>query len=162
MWAAGSAAGINPIPILDLAGGSAITIKMVVELARVYKQPIDTDTVVKLLEQLGKNLIAMVGATAATPAVASVIAAMLKTVPGVGTIAGGLIQGVVQALVTKWIGGVFIKYFQEEMKPSQAGMAELARDQWQRLTRPDSLRKLIQIGRQQISSDGDTSGDGDA
>ena len=68
MWAAGGAAGINPIPLLDIAGGSAITIKMVLELARVYKQSIDTDTIVKLLEQLGKNLIAMVGVTAATPA----------------------------------------------------------------------------------------------
>lgn len=150
MWAAGSAAGVNPIPLLDIAGGTAITAKMVLDLARVYKQPIDADAVVKLLEQLGKNLVAMVGATAATPAVAGAIGAMLKTVPGIGTIAGGLVQGVVQALVTRWIGNVFVKYFQQEMKPPPGGLAELARDQWQQITRPESLRKLIQIGRREL------------
>jgi hypothetical protein len=159
MWAAGSAAGINPIPLLDIAGGSAITVKMVLDLARVYKQPIDADTVVKLLEQLGKNLIAMVGATAATPAVAGAIGAMLKTVPGIGTIAGGLVQGVVQALVTRWIGNVFVKYFQQEMKPPPSGLAELARDQWQQLTRPESLRRLIQIGRRERDSSSDAEED---
>lgn len=159
MWAAGGAAGINPIPLLDIAGGSAITVKMVLELARVYKQSIDTDTVVKLLEQLGKNLIAMVGATAAAPALASGIGALLKTVPGIGTLAGGLVQGTVQAVVTRWIGNVFVKYFQEEMKAPPGGFAELARDQWQELTRPESLRKLIQVGRRELSVATDPEGD---
>ena len=40
----------------------AITVKMVLDLAAVYQQKIDADTVVTLLGQLGKNLIAMVGA----------------------------------------------------------------------------------------------------
>ena len=151
MWAAGGAAGINPIPLLDVAGGSAITINMVLELARIYKQPIDTDTVVKLLEQLGKNLVAIVGVTAATPALASGVGSLLKTVPGIGTIAGGIVQGTVQAVVTRWIGNVFIKYFQQEMKPPAGGLAELAHQQWQLLTQPDSLRKLVQQGRQKLS-----------
>ena len=153
MWAAGSAAGVNPIPLLDIAGGSAITVKMVLDLARVYKQSIDSDTVVKLLEQLGKNLVAMVGATAATPAVATAIATMLKTVPGIGTIAGGLVQGAVQALVTRWIGNVFVQYFQQEMKTPPSGMAEFARDQWQQLTQPESLRQLVRIGRREWNKD---------
>ena len=136
---------------------------MVLELARVYKQPIDADTVVKMLEQLGKNLIAMIGATAAAPAVASGIGSLLKTVPGIGTIAGGLIQGTVQALVTRWIGNVFQKYFQEEMKAPPGGLAELAREQWQQLTRPESLRKLIQqsrlqMGRRELSVASDEEG----
>lgn len=151
MWAAGGAAGINPIPLLDIAGGSAITVKMVLELARVYKQSIDADTVVKMLEQLGKNLVAMVGVTAATPALASGVGALLKTVPGIGTLAGGLVQGTVQALVTRWIGNVFQKYFQDEMKAPTGGFAELAREQWQELTQPESLRKLIQLSRRELS-----------
>jgi len=152
MWAAGGAVGLNPIPLLDLAGGSAITVKMVLDLAQVYRQSIDTDTVVKMLEQLGKNLIAMVGAIAAAPAVATGVGSLLKTVPGIGTIAGGLLQGITQALVTRWIGNVFIVYFQQEMKAPPSGLAELARDQWQELTRPESLRKLIKLGRRELSS----------
>jgi len=159
MWAAGTAAGVNPIPLLDIAGGSAITVKMVLELARVYKQPIDADTVIKMLEQLGKNLIAMVGATAAAPALASGIAALLKTVPGIGTLAGGLVQGTVQALVTRWIGNVFVKYFQDEMKAPPGGFAELASKQWQRLTQPAALAKLIQSGRRELSIEPEMEGE---
>jgi small GTP-binding protein len=152
MWAAGGAAGVNPFPILDVAGSSAITLKMVLDLARVYRQPLDTDLAVKILAQLTKNLLAMVGATAAAPVAASVIASMLKTVPGVGTIAGGLVQGLVQALVTRWIGNVFVRYLQNEMHDPPGGLVETARNEWERLTRPDSLRKLITQSREHFTS----------
>ena len=140
MWAAGGVAAINPIPLLDLAGGTAITVKMVLDLAEVYKQKIDVDTIVTLLGQLGKNLIAMVGATAAAPAMAAGVASLLKTVPGIGTIAGGIMQGLVQALVTRWIGRVFVEYFRNEMQPPPGGLAELARRKWAEVTQPDQLR----------------------
>ena len=152
MWAAGSATAINPFPLLDLAGGSAITVKMVLDLAAVYQQKIDVDTVVTLLGQLGKNLVAMVGASAAAPALAAAIGSLLKTVPGVGTIAGGVIQGLVQAVVTRWIGRVFCEYFRNEMQPPLGGLAELARRKWVEVTRPDQLKRLIQVGRERLES----------
>jgi small GTP-binding protein len=150
MWAAGGAAAINPFPLLDLAGGSAITVKMVLDLAGVYGQRIDADTIVTLLGQLGKNLVAMVGATAAAPALGAGIGSLLKTVPGIGTIAGGVVQGLVQALVTRWIGRVFCEYFRNEMQPPPGGLAELARRQWAEVTRPEQLKKLIQLGRERL------------
>lgn len=151
MWAAGGAAAINPFPLLDLAGGSAITVKMVLDLAAVYGQRIDADMIVTLLGQLGKNLIAMVGASAASPALAAAVGSVLKTVPGIGTIAGGIVQGLVQALVTRWIGRVFCEYFRNEMQPPPGGLAELARRQWADVTKPEQLRKLIQLGRERLS-----------
>jgi small GTP-binding protein len=153
MWAAGGAAAVNPFPLLDLAGGSAITVKMVLDLAHVYQQRIDADTVITLLGQLGKNLVAMVGASAAAPALAAGIASLLKTIPGIGTIAGGAIQGLVQAVVTRWIGGVFCEYFRHEMQPPPGGLAELARRKWAEVTQPDELRKLIQQGRERLAKD---------
>lgn len=153
MWAAGGATAVNPFPLLDLAGGSAITAKMVLDLAAVYHQRIDVDTVITLLGQLGKNLVAMVGASAAAPAVAAAIGSLLKTVPGIGTIAGGAIQGLVQAVVTRWIGRVFCEYFRNEMQPPPGGLAELARRKWADVTRPEELRKLIQLGRERLTKD---------
>jgi uncharacterized protein (DUF697 family) len=155
MWAAGGATAINPFPLLDLAGGSAISVKMVLDLAAVYQQKIDADTIVTLLGQLGKNLIAMVGTSAAAPALAAAIGSLLKTVPGIGTIAGGIIQGLVQALVTRWIGRVFCEYFRNEMQPPPGGLAEVARRQWAEVTRPDQLRKLIQMGRDKLTKSND-------
>jgi hypothetical protein len=151
MWAAGSATGLNPIPLLDIAGGTAITVKMVLELARTYKQPLDTLAAIELLEGLGKSLIAMLGATAATPAVTGAIGTLLKTVPGIGTIAGGLLQGTVQALVTRWIGNTFVEYFQREMQTPPGGLAELARAKWAELTTTNAIRQLVLMGRERLN-----------
>ena len=158
MWAAGSATAVNPIPLLDIAGGSAITAKMVFDLADVYQQPIDSDTVVTLLGQLGKNLIAMLGTTAIAPAVTAAIGTMLKTIPGIGTITGGLLQGSVQALVTRWIGNVFCEYFKNEMKTPPGGIAEIARGEWAKLTAEKALKKLVLSGRSQLKEAEETNG----
>ncbi len=158
MWAAGSAAALSPLPLLDLVAGSAITAKMVVELARVYQRDFDLDAATQLLGQLGKNLIAILGVSAATPAVTSAVASLLKTIPGAGTIAGGLLQGLVQVLVTRWVGCVFIRYFAEEMDRSAESLPDLARREWQRLTQPSELAKLVQMARRHWSrrDDGDS------
>ncbi len=147
-WGAGGAAALTPFPIVDLVAGCAISTKMVVELGRVYRQEIDLDTAVKLLGQLGKNLLSILGASAATPLVASIVASLIKTVPGVGTIAGQLLQGTVQALITRWIGAVFIHYFKGEMQQPEGGLTALARKEWERLTTIDELRRLIKMARE--------------
>jgi predicted GTPase len=150
MWAAGGAAAANPVPLLDLAIGSGILVKMSLDLAAVYKQRVDSETVVEMLAQLGKNLVAMLGASAAAPALGSAIGSLLKTVPGIGWIAGGLLQGVVQALVARWIGRVFKRYYRTEMQPPPGGLAELAREEWKVVTSADELRKLVTRGREKI------------
>ena len=142
-WGAGGAAALTPFPVIDLAAGCGISTKMVLDLARVYRQDVDLDVAVSLLGQQGKNVVAVLGTSAAAPAVTSVAASLLKTVPGVGTLAGGILQGIVQALVTRWIGAVFVEYFKNRMQAPPEGMAELARQQWQRVTAPEELRKLI-------------------
>jgi small GTP-binding protein len=153
-WACGAAAALSPLPLLDLFASSALTVKMVIDLARVYRQEIDFDVAVNTLGQLGKNLIAILGVNAAAPAVAAALASLLKTVPVAGTIAGGALQGLVQALVTRWIGAVFIGYFQAEMKLPPEGLANLARREWQRLTSPGELVKFIQQARERLRGDG--------
>ena len=73
----------------------------------------------------------------------------IKTVPGVGTIAGGALQGLVVALITRWIGAVFIQYFKHEMQEPPGGLANMARREWQRLTKIDELRKFVQAAHRQ-------------
>lgn len=151
-WGAGAAAALSPVPVMDLVAGGAITTKMVVDLARIYRQDMDSEAVVNLLSQLGKNLLAILGVSAATPLVATTVASLLKTVPGAGTLAGGALQGIVQALVTRWIGTVFIEYFQREMQAPPGGIAELARLEWQKLTTFSALRAFVQTARQRLFS----------
>jgi uncharacterized protein (DUF697 family) len=122
----------------------------VLDLARVYRQPIDFEIAVNLLSQLGKNLIAILGINAAAPAAAAAIASLLKSIPVAGTIAGGALQGIVQALVTRWIGLVFITYFQSDMKVPPDGLANLARRQWQELTDPARLMQFLKEARSRL------------
>jgi len=149
-WAAGGAAALSPTPVLDLLAGSAITVRMVVELARAYRQEVDMEVATRLLGQLGKNLIAILGVSAATPALSTAVAQMLKTIPGAGTIAGGVLQGIVQALVTRWIGSVFQQYFKQEMRTPPEGLAEIAREQWKKLTSIAELRQLVSKARSNL------------
>ncbi|MCA9174576.1 MAG: DUF697 domain-containing protein [Planctomycetales bacterium] len=154
-WAAGGAAAISPLPLMDLAAGSALTAKMAIDLGRVYRQEMDTDTAVTLLAQLGKNLISILGVSAATPLVATGLASTMKTVPGIGTLAGGLLQGVVQAFVTRWIGAVFVGYYQNEMvRENKSALASLARKEWERLTTIDELRRFIRDARANLRGRG--------
>ena len=104
------------------------------------------DTAGQLIGQLGKQLVSIAGANVAAPLTASALASLLKTVPGVGTIAGGALQGLVQVLVTRWIGGVFIEYFRGEMCLPAAGWASLARAQWDRVTKPAELSNMVRAG----------------
>jgi len=151
MWTAGGVAAVNPLPMVDVAAGLAISTKMVIDLAKVYKQDVDLDTASSLIGELGKNLIAILGATAITPMVTTGVASLLKTVPGAGTVAGGLLQGTVQAVVTRWIGAVFIQYFRDEMQTPTGGLAALARRKWAEVTSVNELRKLVQAARQRVS-----------
>ena len=146
-WACGATAALSPMPVLDLFATSALTTKMVVDLARAYRQDLDLNTAVTLLGQLGKNLIAILGINAAAPAAAAAIASLLKAIPLAGTLVGGALQGIVQALVTRWIGLVFIRYFQADMKLPAEGLANVARQEWQRLTSPAELVKFVQQAR---------------
>ena len=69
-----------------------------------------------------------------------------------GQIAGGVLQGAVQALITKWIGAVFIEYFRNEMQTPEGGMAGLARRQWEQVTMISELRKLVTSARQKLTA----------
>ena len=145
-WGAAGAAALSPFPVVDLAAGCAVSTKMVLDLARIYHQDMDQETAMKTLSELSKHLIGLLGGVTATAAVGS----LLKTIPGAGWVVGGLLQGVSQALVTRWIGSVFIEYFGTAMQRPEGGMAGLARRQWEEMTNIKQLRKLIRTAQKNL------------
>ena len=151
MWGAGGVAAVNPFPVVDLVAGSAISTKMIMDIADVYQQKVDLETASQWLSEMGKNLIGFLGAQGATVAVTSVVASLIKSIPFAGTIAGGVLQGAVQALITKWIGATFIEYFRNEMNVAEGGLASLARRQWEAVTTIDEIRKLVQTARGKLT-----------
>jgi hypothetical protein len=146
MWQAGAAAALSPLPVVDVVAGVGITSHMVLQLARVYRQSIDLDTAGRLLAELGKQLVSVAGANVAGPATAAAVASSLKTIPGAGTIAGGVLQGLVQVVVTRWIGSVFIEYFRNEMRTPTGDLASLARAEWAKVTAKEELARIVKSG----------------
>lgn len=152
MWTAGGVAAASPFPLIDLAAGCAVNTKMVMDLAKVYQQSIDLETVTSLIGQMGKTLLTTISTNTTGPIIAAAVGSMLKTVPGIGTVAGGAVQGVAQAIVARWIGYVFIDYFKNEMQQPEGGFAALARSKWNMLTSVAELRKLVKEARNQEHS----------
>lgn len=153
MWGAGGVAALSPFPMVDLIAGSAISTKMILDLADVYNQKVDLEMARSWLAEMGKNLVGFLGAQGAAVAITAVTSSLVKTIPFAGTFAGGVLQGAVQALITKWIGSVFIEYFRDEMRTPEGGFAGLARRHWEKVMAVDELRKLVQTARSKLSDE---------
>lgn len=138
VWKAGLAAAINPMPMADLGVAFGLLAKMGLDLGRVYRQEVDLAAIERLLGELK--------GVATTMGIASVGASAIKTFPGMGTLAGGVLQGLTQALLARWVGRIFIEFFRHDMRAPEGGIEALARTAWQQVTRPVELDGLIREG----------------
>ncbi len=105
LWA--GAAGLVPIPLVDVAVVGGVQLQMLRKLSEIYSVPFS--------ENMGKSVLASV-AGAVIPASTATTAAMgagslIKGLPGVGTLVGALTMPVVSAGATYVIGKVFIQHF---------------------------------------------------
>lgn len=92
-------AGLVPIPLLDIAAVSAVQLDMLKQLAKLYGEDFK--------ESSGKSWIsAIAGST-----MARMGASLVKTVPGIGSILGGVTMSVLSGASTYSIGQVFIWHF---------------------------------------------------
>ena len=105
LWS--GAAGLIPIPLVDMAAVGGVQLQMLRRLSEIYGVPFS--------ENRGKSIIAsLAGAvipasTATTTAVG--VGSLVKSLPGVGTAVGALTMPVFSAGATYVIGKVFIQHF---------------------------------------------------
>jgi uncharacterized protein (DUF697 family) len=105
LWS--GAAGLIPIPFVDMAAVGGVQLQMLRRLSEIYGVPFS--------ENRGKSIIAsLAGAvipasTATTTAVG--VGSLIKGLPGVGTAIGALTMPVFSAGATYVIGKVFIQHF---------------------------------------------------
>ncbi len=98
LWAMG--AGAVPLPVLDVAAVTMVQLDMLKQLSRVYGNDYN--------ESFGKNLIsAIAGST-----LARIGASMIKAIPGVGTILGGVSMVILSGASTYAMGKVFVNHFE--------------------------------------------------
>jgi uncharacterized protein (DUF697 family) len=98
LWSMG--AGLIPIPLLDLAAVTAIQVDMLQQLANLYQ--------VDYSKSMGKTLVsALVGST-----FAKIGAMLVKAIPGIGTVLGGVSMSVLSGASTYAVGHVVIGHLE--------------------------------------------------
>jgi len=97
------AVGLTPTPFFDLAALTAVQLKLVSDLADIYEQPFQENIVRSLLSSLtGWGVRGLISRP---------LASMIKAIPGLGTLAGGMASSAFGYASTYAIGKVFILQF---------------------------------------------------
>jgi uncharacterized protein (DUF697 family) len=110
-------AGLIPVPFLDLAAICGLQIKMVADLCNQYETPFK--------EQKGKAIIAaLLGYIVPDSLSRGLMGSLLKAIPIVGPIAGGLSMSVFTGAATYGIGNIFVRHLESggtllDMDPSK-------------------------------------------
>jgi uncharacterized protein (DUF697 family) len=100
---AAMAVGLAPIPLLDLAGISAIQVELVHTLAKKYGVPFRADAVKTIISSLVGGVLPV----AFAPAVAS----LAKFIPIIGWTASGVSMSLLGGATTYALGSVFMRHF---------------------------------------------------
>jgi len=104
-WSA--AAGVIPVPIVDMLAVGGLQLQMLRRVAEIY-EPISA---VHFSEERGKAIIASLVGTGTATVTGVGIASVMKGIPGLGTILASLAMPALSAAATYAIGHVFIKHF---------------------------------------------------
>jgi len=105
LWS--GAAGLIPIPLVDMAAVGGVQLQMLRRLSEIYGVPFSENRGKSILASLAGAVIP--ASTATTTAVG--VGSLVKSFPGVGTAIGALTMPVFSAGATYVIGKVFIQHF---------------------------------------------------
>ena len=98
-------AGLIPVPFLDLAAISGLQLKMIADLCKQYETPFK--------EQNGKAIIAaLLGFIVPESLSRGIMGSLLKAIPIIGPITGGLSMSLFTGASTYAIGNLFIRHFE--------------------------------------------------
>jgi uncharacterized protein (DUF697 family) len=105
LWS--GAAGLIPIPLIDMAAVGGVQLQMLRRLSEIYGVPFSDNRGKSIIASLAGAIIP--ASTATTTAMG--VGSLMKGLPGVGTAIGALTMPVFSAGVTYVIGKVFIQHF---------------------------------------------------
>ncbi|MBW4538076.1 MAG: DUF697 domain-containing protein [Myxacorys chilensis ATA2-1-KO14] len=121
-WVVAGTAFTNPFPALDLLATAAINAQMVMDLSKLYQRKFSLDQAKTIAATIAGLMLKLGLVEVSTQAIAGI----LKT-NAVTFIAGGLIQGVSGAYLTRLAGLTLIEYFEGEAS------SEIKRDRLQQI-----------------------------
>ncbi|WP_233220991.1 slr1306 family protein [Chlorogloea sp. CCALA 695] len=108
-WIAAAATFANPVPALDLLATAAINAQLVVELGNIYQQKFSFQQAQTVAGTMGSLMLKLGLVELSTKAIATLLKSNAVTF-----IAGGALQGVSAAYLTRVAGLSLIEYFQSQ------------------------------------------------
>lgn len=108
-WVAAATALANPVPALDLLATAAINAQLVVDLGSIYQQKLSLSQGQNAAGTLGKLMVKLGLVELSTQTIGSILKSNTLTY-----VAGGAVQGVSAAYLTRLAGLSLIAYFQEQ------------------------------------------------
>ena len=99
LWSMG--AGLIPVPLFDIAAVTAVQIDMLKQLAALYEVDYSTESGKTFASALTSSTFARIGAS------------LVKTVPGIGSLVGGVSMSALSGASTYAVGKLAINIFEE-------------------------------------------------
>ena len=117
-WIAAAANFANPVPGLDLLATAAINAQMVIDLGNIYQQKISWEQGQQVARTMGSLMLKLGLVELSTKAVTGILKTNVATF-----VAGGMVEGVSAAYLTRVAGLSLIEYFQEQEIALESGDA---------------------------------------
>jgi uncharacterized protein len=108
-WIAAAAAFANPVPVLDILATAAINAQMVMDLGNVYQQKFSLEQAQTVAGTMGSLMLKLGLVELSTKAVSTVLKSNAITF-----VAGGVVQGVSAAYLTRVAGLSLVEYFEQQ------------------------------------------------
>lgn len=153
-WIAAAAAFANPVPSLDLLATAAVNAQLVMDLGKIYQQPFSPEQAKGIAGTMATLMVQMGVVELSTQAIAPLLKSNMVTFA-----AGGALQGIGAAYLTRLAGLSLVNYFQhhsltqgdrspsfnaEHLKPRLAAM-------FQQMQSLGMVRSLVEQGIQRLT-----------
>jgi uncharacterized protein (DUF697 family) len=135
-WIAAATAFANPMPGLDLLATAAINGQLVMDLGQIYQQSFSLDRAQAIAQTLGEVMLKLGLVELGSQAIAAALKANALTYA-----AGGAIQGLSAAYLTRVAGLSLVELFQAHVEAEWEGVAE--GDRWLSVDRLSSILKGV-------------------
>ena len=144
-WLAAVTAFANPVLALGPMAVGAVQLRMLSEMAAVY----DSHLSAKFVEMVGRQMAQTLLKLGVAEAVASVLAGFLKFNP-LGFAAGGLVQAVTMAYLTRLTGASFMEYLEQGQGWGEGGMQAALSRQLEESRRSEWIMQFAKMAIQRL------------
>jgi uncharacterized protein (DUF697 family) len=147
-WIAAAAAFANPVPSLDLLATASINAQMIVDLGALYQQPFSLEQAKTITGSLASQMVKLGLVEMASQAITPLLKSHALTY-----VAGGTLQGISAAYLTRLAGLSLVEYFEEQSQATETAstfqldrLVQKLKDVFQDNQRTAFLQNLVKQG----------------